>query len=368
MSMRFQVQVGTLAALLLFAACGAQPPVKNLQSALDRQLAENAERHGIAGQAVLILHNGKTVYRGSHGLADREKKIAVRPDHIFPVFSVSKLFASVLVMQLVERGQVDLKAPASRYLPDLPERWRSITVDEFLNHSSGVPDYWGTDLATFRLPPTREAIFKDLAGKPMQFATGADTRYNQTNFIVLGALLETLYGKTYRQIVTERIVEPLALRHTYLGERHVPAAEVVASYRGEDGELVPDHDIDWTEYAIVHAELYTTVDDLGRFLNALCEGRLLEPETLLRLWKPHRRRDGDDSMFAAGWEHETGGSYTYIGHEGGGKVRVRLLFRDSLADDTYAYIYLTSGSAENVWSRRLVDSLMTVMARYEPKR
>jgi len=356
------------AVAVLLAGCGAQPPAGTLQSALDRQLAENAERHGIAGQAVLILRNGKTIYRGSHGLADREEKIAVRPDHVFPVFSVSKLFASVLIMQLVERGELDLEAPASRYLPDLPEGWRSITVDEFLNHVSGVPDYWGGDLATFKLPPTRKAMFEDLASRPMQFATGNATRYNQTNFIVLGAILETLYGKSYREIVTERIVEPLALRDTYLGEGHVPAGEVVVSYRGEDGELVPDFDIAWTEYAIVHAELYTTVDDLGLFLNALCDGRLLRPETLLRLWKPHRRRDGTDSFFASGWDYGTSGAYKQVGHDGGNKVRVRLLFDESLANDTYAYIYLTNGSAENVWTSRLTESLMDVLSGYDLKR
>jgi D-alanyl-D-alanine carboxypeptidase len=70
----------------------------------------------------------------------------------------------------------------------------------------------------------------------------------------------------------------------------------VKSYRGEDDELVPDHVFEWPEYAIVHAELYTTVDDLGAFLNAVCEGRLAKPETLLRLWKPHTRESLMDVM------------------------------------------------------------------------
>lgn len=352
---------------VLVAGCGGRPPAGTLQSALDHQLAENAEEYGVAGQAVLILRNGKTIYRGSLGLADRGDRVPVRPGHLFPVFSVSKLFAGVLVMQLVERGELDLKAPAIRYLPELPHRWRSITVEEFLNHVSGVPEYFEGEFPSIVVPP-REAIFKKLADKPMLFAPGTATRYTQTNFIVLGAVLERLSGKPYRQLVSERIIEPLALEETYLGKRHAPAGKLVKSYRGEDDELVPGYEFDWPDYAIVHAELFTTVDDLGAFVNALCEGRLVKRETLVRLWKPYRHRDGSDSFFASGWDYGTSGSYKYVGHEGGNVVRVRLLFRDSLADDTYTYIYLTNGSAENVWTSTLVESLMAVVSRYDTTR
>jgi CubicO group peptidase (beta-lactamase class C family) len=269
-------------------------------------------------------------------------------------------------MQLVERGELDLSAPASRYLPQLPPRWRSITVAEFLSHVSGVPEYFDGEFPAIVLPPSKEAMWKRLADKPMQFDTGTDTRYTQTNFIVLGAILEARYRMPYRQIVTQRIVEPLGLEHTYFGKGHAPAGELVKSYRGQDDELVPDHVFAWPEYAIVHAELYTTVDDLGAYLNALCEGRLVKPETLMHLWKPHTRRDGDDSFFASGWDYSTSGAYKQVGHDGGNKVRVRLLYRDSLASDTYAYIYLTTGSAENVWTSTLVESLMEVVSRHRP--
>ena len=352
------------AAAALLAACSVSPPAGTLSAALDGQLAENAERHGIAGQAVLILRNGKTIYRGSQGLADREARTPVRPGDIFAVFSVSKLFASVLVMQLVESGKLDLRAPASRYLPDLPAGWRSITVEQFLDHVSGVPDYFDGNPDSIR-PATRQAMFAELAGKPMQFETGTRTRYNQTNFIVLGAILETLYGMSYRQIVTERIVEPLGLKNTYLGKRHVPAGKLMKVYRDEDGELVPDSIIDWPEYAIVHVDLFTTIDDLGAFLGAVCQGRLVKRETLLRLWKPYRYRDGSDGSFAAGWEYGTSGASRQVGHGGGNKVAVRLVFRDSLADDSYAYVYLTNGGVEDIGSSTLIDSLRNVVSRYD---
>jgi D-alanyl-D-alanine carboxypeptidase len=144
-----------------------------LQSAIDRQLALNAQRYGIAGQAVLILHDGKTVYRGSQGLADREARESVHPDDIFPVFSVSKLFASVLLMQMVELGQLDLQETVGHYLPDLPASWRTIKVDEVLNHVSGLPEYFDGSRTPIVLPGTMEAAFAALADRPLRMAIAA---------------------------------------------------------------------------------------------------------------------------------------------------------------------------------------------------
>jgi CubicO group peptidase (beta-lactamase class C family) len=339
------------------AACSAGAKVESLQATIDQQLSANAQRYGIAGQAVLILHNGELLYRGSHGLANLETKRPVTADDVFPAFSLSKLFASVLVMQLVERGVLDLDAPASRYVRDLPERWHHIKVNEFLDHVSGVPEYFDASNLQAPLPANRDAVFRLIADKPLLFAAGTETRYTQTNFLVLQAILEAHYAMRYRQIVSNEIIEPLRLNSTYLGKDHLGTREVVQSYIGKNRQLVKEDAIDWREYSIVHAELYITIDDLGTFLNALCAGRLLQQGTLQRLWKPYRYRSGGTGWFAAGWEYGTENGFQYVGHDGGTKVRVRLMFKDSLAENTYAIIYLTNGSADNVWSRTLVESV-----------
>jgi D-alanyl-D-alanine carboxypeptidase len=353
-----------LAFAISLAACSTRADTRTLQSALDQQLAQNARRYGIAGQAVLILHNGKTVYRGSQGLASRETREPVRPDHLFSVFSVSKLFASVLALQLMEQGRLDLKATIASYLPNLPERWRTVRVEEILNHVSGLPDYWDINRTPLAFPPTREALIASLADKPLVSLAGTKTQYNQTNFILLAAILEALYHRPYRKIVSDEIIEPLGLRNTYLGKSHAPAGRVVADYTGKNHQLVAGPSIDWPEYAIVHTELFATVDDLGNFLNALAEGRLLKRETLLKQWKPYRYKQGGSGGFASGWDYGTSGRYKHVGHEGGNKVRVRMLFDEALRD-TYVFIYLTNGSAENVWSSTLIESLMDIAAPHE---
>lgn len=338
--------------VLLAGACSSSPPKA---STLDRQLALNADQYGVVGQAVLVLRDGDVVFRGSHGVLDRESKQPVRPDQLFPVFSVAKLFTSVLVYQLVERGHVDLKAPIGRYLADLPPRWQRVTIEQLMSHVSGLPDYFAPGM-TGGFPPTTREMIASLANAPVT-EPGTEVRYNQVNYILLGALLERHHGKPYRAIVTDRILAPLGLANTYLWRPSVPAGRLPTSYRGKDGAIELDPVIAWPEYAMTHAELYTTLDDLAAFVTAVRTGKLVKPETLLAAWTPYRLPNGDTSWSANGWQYETVGDDHHVGHDGGTVVRVRLVYRDSLAHGTQTFIYLTNGSAKNVWSRTLIDSL-----------
>ncbi|MBO7942732.1 beta-lactamase family protein, partial [Streptomyces sp. S9] len=107
------------------------------------------------------------------------------------VFSIAKLFASTLVMQLAENGRIDLDRPASDYLSDLPPVWKAISVRQFLNHTSGVAEYYSPAQmdGTARFPATLQAALDYAAAQPMQFASGSRSRYTQTNYVVLLHLL-----------------------------------------------------------------------------------------------------------------------------------------------------------------------------------
>ena len=337
-------------AFALFASNALAAP---LDRALEQKMEANAQRYVIASQAVLVARNGEVVFRNVAG---------ARRDELFPVYSVSKLLASVLVMQLVEAGQLDLDKPASAYLAALPLRWQQIPLRLILNHSSGLPEYFDPgNLAAPSFPPTLQAVFAALADKPLVFEPGTATRYTQTNFLLLEALLEAHYGKPYTQLASERIINKLGLKNTYLGLASANRRAMVRSYIGKNGKLQGDPAVQWPEYANVHAELFTTVDDLAAFLNAVARGELVGKETLRKLWQPQKLANGQDGWFASGWEYGRSGGYQFVGHDGGTKVRVRLLWPERDGGDSYTIVYLTNGSAQNVWSRTLVESLMAAI-------
>lgn len=322
----------------------------------------NAERYGIPAQSVLVMRNGEVVYRNQLGVTDIETGRSVQANDVYGAYSVAKLFVSVLVLELVDQGRVDLQAPASRYVPDLPPAWEEVRVEHVLNHVSGLPDYIAGPDGLTNFPPTLDAVFRRLGEQPMDASPGTELRYNQTNYLVLQAVLEAAYGKPYREIVRSRIVEPLGLRDVYLGVGTAPRERLVTPYHGEDGRLTPDETIPWPEYAVSHAELYTTADDLGRFLTAVAQGRFARRETLLRLWRPYRLANGGTG-FASGWDYGEADGFRQVGHDGAVKVRVRLLFHDPSLNDHYVIVYLTNGTRDNTWTSTLVDSIQPLVLR-----
>lgn len=357
-------------AVLLLAVSTPSGTVRaaELDARITRQLHTNAARYGIAGQAVLIRHNGTLLAQAVAGEADLTTHQPVTPETVFNTYSLAKLLVSALVMQRVEAGRVELDAPASRYLPDLPEAWQTITVRQFLNHASGVPEYFqyreGEVITSQgnRFPTTAAEVFKALAGAPLQFTPGTANRYTQTNYLVLTALLEAQYQQPYAQIVQDRVLRPLSMTHTSLGPATDVPHDITIAYIGKQGALRREDDIAWPSYAYGHAALHTTVGDLDRFLMALTRGELVGRATLQQLWQPQLLGNGRRSGFSTGWEFEESGDYRMVGHDGGTRVRARIAFTDGLAGDTYSFIYLTNGSAKNVWSRTLVDSTMAAVA------
>lgn len=357
-------------AVLLLAVSTPSGTVRaaELDARITRQLHANAARYGIAGQAVLIRHNGTLLAQAVAGEADLTTHQPVTPETVFNTYSLAKLLVSTLVMQRVEAGRVELDAPASRYLPDLPEAWQAITVRQFLNHASGVPEYFqyrdGEVITSQgnRFPATPAEVFKALAGTPLQFTPGTANRYTQTNYLVLTALLEAQCQQPYAQIVQDRVLRPLSMTHTSLGPATDVSHDIAIAYIGKQGALQREDDIAWPSYAYGHAALHTTVGDLDRFLLALTRGELVGRATLQQLWQPQLLSNGRRSGFSTGWEFEDSGDYRMVGHDGGTRVRARIAFTDGLAGDTYSFIYLSNGSAKNVWSRTLVDSTMAVVA------
>ena len=334
--------------------------------ALTRQLELNRARYGIAGQALVVVHNGRVIFRGADGEANLQSHERVTTRHVFPAYSLAKLFVSTLIMQLVERGEVDLDAPASRYLPALPPRWQAISVRDLLDHTSGLPEYFddrpGAVLTRDSFAPDAPALFAALADTPLQFVPGTESRYTQTNYVVLAELLAAHYGKPYPQIAEERIIRKLGLRHTWLGRDRLPKEGVVASYVGKNGRLAPDPAVAWPRYAYGHAELYCTPQDLTRFLQAVTAGKFVRKSTLQQLWNARTLPNGQRAWFAHGWEYAEGDGDRQVGHDGGARDRVRIVFDDLRDGDVYTFIYLANGSARNVWTRTLVNSAMAVVA------
>lgn len=357
-----------LCTLLVIPPASARDVPTALSTQLDAQLLANRERYGIAGQAVLVAHNGQVLYQGANGERDPATRAPATVDTIFAAQSMAKLLTSTLVMQLVDQGKVDLDAPASRYVQDLPTAWQAIHVRDFLNHISGIGEYYDrvdnrwVSKGYAGVAPDLGAALKVAGAAPMQFATGSRVQYTQANYLVLTALLEAHYRKPYPAIARERILQPLKMTSTSWGVTSVPTKRAAVPYIGKDGQLQPANEDPWPHYGWGHADLQTTIGDMNRFLQALATGKLLRTATLEILWQPQKLSDGGSNFFSTGWDTTRSDGYTQVGHDGGTRVRARLAYKGTLASGYWVFVYLTNGSARNVWSSTLVESTMAVAA------
>src|SRR5215216_3268179 len=168
--------------------------------------------------------------------------------------------------------------PITRFLPDYPTHDHTITVEHLLTHTSGIRSYtdmpewpplWRKDFSVGELIDS----FKD---QPMQFAPGTRWAYNNSGYVLLGAIIEQLSGLSYAQFVQQRIFAPLGMRQSYYDRTAQIIPKRAAGY--------PNAEYLSMTQPYAAGALASTVDDLARWDRALVDGRLLQPATLARAW------------------------------------------------------------------------------------
>jgi D-alanyl-D-alanine carboxypeptidase len=355
----------TLCLIIYFTGLSSSKAAEKIspavQAQLDQQLVKNSKRYGIAGQSVLLLKNNKPFYKGRYGCANVELKVPIYDTHLYPGYSVTKLFTSVMMMQLVENGRVDVKQSIRQYLPYLPEHWHNITVEHALNHTSGIPRYFDIAMKQGFFLPTKKEVFLSLSENPAHFEIGTTNRYNNTNYLILSAILEAKTGKVYSELVQSIIIKPLKLQNTGHSSAKAIIPNMVSSYQGKDGVLRKNGDIDWPEYTFAHSGLYSTPKDLATFMTALVSGKFVTLVTLNKLWQPMKLLNGHDGHYAFGFEYSMRDGYQQVGHDGGNRVKLRHYFKTDPSRDSYTIAYLTNGNANDVWTAILADSVMSII-------
>jgi len=255
------------------------------------------------GAAVLIMKDEDVLIRKAYGMADLELGVALEPDMVFRIGSMTKQFTAVAILMLMEQGRLDLRDPIIKFLPDYPTQRRTITVEHLLTHTSGIPSYtslseWQPLMRKDMTLPELIAVFKD---KPLEFEPGEHFTYSNSGYILLGAIIEKASGLTYEAFLQKNIFDPLGLEHTYYGStarvipRRIPGYEA-----GPDGTFLNAGYISMTQpYAA--GSLLSNVDDLAAWNQALLAGMLIKRETLEKAWTAHKLKDGTSTGYGYGW-------------------------------------------------------------------
>jgi CubicO group peptidase (beta-lactamase class C family) len=197
---------------------------------LDAVLTEIISRWEIPGLGVGIVENGEVAYARGFGVQSLESRVPVTPDTLFCVASVTKCFVATAVLQLVERGQLDLDAPLVAVLPEFrldDERYGQITLRQILSHTSGMPDMGEREYDELLAHPEYDEdaparYVRSLAGRKMVAAPGERFSYSNIGYNVLGLLISRLTGKTFEQAMQENLLRPAGMADSTLFFPDVP--------------------------------------------------------------------------------------------------------------------------------------------------
>ena len=305
-----------------FLALGAAPASAvpaDFKAKADALLSSSYAADG-PGASVVVSEGGKIVYQGGRGLADLDAKRAVTPQTVFRIGSITKQFAAAVVLQLAAEGKLKLTDPISKYLPDYPQPGGSATVAQLLNHSAGIQSYtaipgWMVEANTNHAYTTAElmAVFKDL---PSPSQPGEAWAYNNSGYILVGALIEAVTGKPWYQAVDERIAKPLGLSTLRYGGDEASVAALAKGYSRDDKGIVPANKIHMSVPGAAGA-LIGTPADLARWASALHHGKVVAEPFYAQMIAPSAISKAAGRSYGFGLQTDTIRGAKTIGHGGG---------------------------------------------------
>jgi CubicO group peptidase (beta-lactamase class C family) len=309
---------------------------------VDAEIRAQMKRRAIPGLQIAIVRHGRIAFSGAYGIADVETGARVMSANLFTLNSSTKAFTGVAIMQLVQAGKMSLDAPASTYLDDLPAAWRSITVRQLLTHVSGLPEILdlpnGQGTGTLIGNGGEISAWETVRKRPVEAAPGASYRYNQTNYVMLGKIIDRVAGKPFARFVAERQFVPAGVHIVYGDARDVVPGRVrTYRYAGGtvDGSTVDqplEHAFDdFSPFLRTAGGLNGSATDVARWLIALEDGRLLSDATRDAMWSPGRFADGRPTPWGMGWPLRQMGAHPAATAIGGRRSAFFVYPKDDLA-------------------------------------
>lgn len=323
-------------------------------------------QHKAPALSVAIVLNDQLGWSKGFGLADIENNVPARADTAYRLASISKSLTAVAVMQLVEKGKLDLDAPVHKYceaypekqaLTGVPDKQFSVTIRQLLTHFAGVRhNKFEETFSTKHYGSIAEAVgsFKD---DPLVIEPETKYSYSSPGYTLLGCAIEGATGAPYIDYMRENVFKPAGMTRTVIDDVYAVIPNRARGYRQtQSGEIqnAPLHD---TSIKIPGGGLITTTEDMARFAIALNEGKLVKKETLAQMWTRPKTRDGKESSYAYGF---------LIGEKDGQKQ----IFNDGSQAGTRTYLFLIpdqkfavalATNLEKAWCEELVPKIIEVL-------
>ena len=337
--------------------------------ALADMIEREREQKGLAAVSIALVDAEGIVW--AEGFGEQAAGVPATAETVYRVGSVSKLFTDIAVMQLAERGEIDVDAPVRDYLPDFAPDNRSgtaITLRQLMSHRSGLIreppaghyfDDTGTDLA---------ATIASLNGTPLIYEPETRTKYSNAGIAAVGYALEVTQGEPFADHVKRAVLEPLGMTSSAFAPDPAVVDDLADAYMW--GFDRPDFDAPGFELGMAPAgSMYSTVLDLARFMGVMfrrgalegggADARLLAPETLEAMWTPQFAESGATSGYGLGFSVQERFGERWLGH--GGAIygfSTQLAF---LPDAELGVVVVSAVDGTNTFTSRVADAALALM-------
>lgn len=294
---------------------------KKADKRIDDFMMKIHKRSGFNGN-VLVAKNGKIIYERAIGWADYLHRDSLKINSVFELASITKTFTSTAIMMLVENGKLKLDQDVKEFFPDFP--YDGITVKLLLTHRSGMMNYvyfiddlWKAQKKNQRIGVTNQEVMKQIAEhKPAPYMKpDRKFHYNNSNYMVLAAIIEKVSGQKYSQFMKENIFIPLGMKQT-------------AVYSKAEYDKIPvdvvGHDRNWRRSVaqnfldgpVGDKGIYSTIHDLYLFDRAMRKGQLLEGSTMDSIYAPRNEMQKGHFNYGYGWRTFVEGKHKVVYHTG----------------------------------------------------
>ena len=319
------------------------PPV--LAKRIEADVKAALHRFEVPGAAVMVIKSGRVSFIGTYGMRDSARKLPVRPDTLFEIGSITKQFTAASILQLQEAGRLQIDEPLSKYLPDAPHA-KEVTLRQLLTLTSGLHDY--LDDPRIEQLVVRPIAYRDLiariASRPLDFPPGSRWSYSNTDYLLLGKVIETISGESYADYLQRHMLGPLHMTDTYTTAEEHRLPNMAVGYCHVDGRLVlaPHIDASWGGAA---GFLVTTLRDLAKWDAALSGGKVISLASYRQMTTPFMTTANGSADYGFGLFVDSVYGQPRVGHTGGSlaftaadeyfpRQDVRIIAFTNLGDET----------------------------------
>jgi CubicO group peptidase (beta-lactamase class C family) len=257
------------------------------------------------GCVVGVYKNGKIVYARGYGSANIEYDAPITPQTPFIMGSVSKQFTAAAIALLIEDGRIEPTDDVRKYIPELHDYGKTITIDHLVHHTSGLRDFWtlvqAADMRNDDGYNADDVLRLAARQRDLNFDPGAEYNYSNTGYVLLGIVVQRVTGKTLRQFAAERIFGPLGMTHSHFHDDHTEPD------RGRASAYSPSKDGGWkinvwNNDIVGQGGLMTTVEDLQKWDENFYTGKVGGKGFLARQLEQGVLNDGKKLTYAYGLE------------------------------------------------------------------